>query len=683
MNADLQTDRSIERKLRHTWGFFFARHGRLRDVQRAAIPVLLKGQNALVCSPTASGKTEAVVVPLVERLLTRGGKWTLLYIIPTRALVNDLYERLYRPLSDMGVVLARRTGEHRVSLDKDVNVLLTTPESLDSLLCRARKNNGHYLQHVSAVVVDEIHLLADSPRGEQVRWLLERLKRLRAFAKESGWIHDSTIQLVGLSASVRQPHVVKEQFFGTEAALIESAGQRKIEHVGDPHAAERTEDWLPGYLAQAARPLKVLIFANSRVRVDALAEVMPNLVPSDFVCFGHHGSLSKSIREEVEERFKIESNVVMMSTSTLEIGIDIGDIDLVVLDSPPSDIGALLQRIGRGNRRTDTTKIMTCSLKEHEPLVHRSMLLCAEKGDFGGEWKGLQLSTALQQILSFIYQRGRRSTDAVEMFVRSMLPETLAGGLVDNLVSNGMLRDHGGAVTLGELAQDFAESGRIHSVIESNDGLSIRDEKTGKVIAKGISAHKETISIAGAKMNVTAKKGKFVDVTRGTMTSAEKVSYQSSPPAPQMAQAYAIRRYLNLESTSWPILNSPDETVVFHLGGTQVRALLWLLFEIYDEGGLGKCNDFFLVSGPLQKPAWISSVQNGRVLLGVEKHVERLEKLLSRPKANLYLPSSHRVQEVLTWLNFETTMDVIRAARWEPVKGIDHRNELSALTKVR
>src|SRR5205823_6804612 len=104
---------------------------------------------------------------------------TVLYVSPTRALVNDLYERLHDPLRQLGLRLVRRTGDHKDSLAPAPHVLLTTPESFDSLLCRGRDGErGHVLASVVAVVLDEIHLLLGSPRGEQARWLVERLRRL-------------------------------------------------------------------------------------------------------------------------------------------------------------------------------------------------------------------------------------------------------------------------------------------------------------------------------------------------------------------------------------------------------------------------------------------------------------------------------------------------------------------------
>ena len=167
-------------QLRKTWLPFFGRFGRFTPVQERSISTILGGKNVLLCAPTASGKTEAALAPLVERLYRPDVKWTLLHVCPTRALVNDIYGRLGEPTEELRIRLARRTGDHRDSLSRIPNILVTTPESFDSLLCRGRGDQfGHVLAHVGAVVLDEIHLIHGTPRGEQLRWLLERLHLLR------------------------------------------------------------------------------------------------------------------------------------------------------------------------------------------------------------------------------------------------------------------------------------------------------------------------------------------------------------------------------------------------------------------------------------------------------------------------------------------------------------------------
>ena len=158
----------------------------------------------MVCSPTASGKTEAVVAPLVERHLPPGtdGLPRLLLVSPTRALVNDLLRRLEPPLARLGLAVHRRTGDH-ATLDRrhPPQVLITTPESLDSLLVR----HTAFLAEVRAVVLDELQILDGSPRGDQLRLLLGRLRTL---VGERG----AALQAAASSATIHDPRGLAERY---------------------------------------------------------------------------------------------------------------------------------------------------------------------------------------------------------------------------------------------------------------------------------------------------------------------------------------------------------------------------------------------------------------------------------------------------------------------------------------
>jgi len=231
ISEEYATDCNIAQKLPSTWQIFFQKFGRLRSVQREAIPKVLQGKDVLLISGTASGKTEAVCAPLVERNLGRKGPWTILYIAPTRALVNDIYQRLDEPARRLNLTLKRRTADHRDQLKTIPHILITTPESFDSMLCRVKRNDdyGHSLAHVVAVVLDEVHLLYGTPRGEQIRWLIERLKKLRTFAASEKWIKNPDLQILGLSATIPDPEGVNCYYFSGDASIVKGESQRSIE----------------------------------------------------------------------------------------------------------------------------------------------------------------------------------------------------------------------------------------------------------------------------------------------------------------------------------------------------------------------------------------------------------------------------------------------------------------------
>jgi len=164
----------IKKKLSRAWNTFFSKFEKLLEIQLKAIPVVLERKNAIVVSSTASGKTEAVVAPLIERFLREEWKnLAILYISPTKALVNDIYYRLNGQLEELEVSVSIKTGDNpQFNPNKPPNFLITTPESFDSLLCR---HPGSF-NDIKAVVLDELHLLDNTYRGDQLRLLLKRLK---------------------------------------------------------------------------------------------------------------------------------------------------------------------------------------------------------------------------------------------------------------------------------------------------------------------------------------------------------------------------------------------------------------------------------------------------------------------------------------------------------------------------
>ncbi|MBZ0278462.1 MAG: DEAD/DEAH box helicase, partial [Anaerolineae bacterium] len=165
--------------MQRTWGAFFGRYGNFTAIQTAAIPLILDGKNVVLCSETASGKTDAVLAPLIECHLppVRPPGLKILYLLPTRALINDLFARLAVPLDTLRVSHAVKTRDlDTFDPRHPADVLLTTPESLDSLLASEAKA----LVNVRAVIIDELHIFDGTVRGDQLRVVLNRLRQVRA-----------------------------------------------------------------------------------------------------------------------------------------------------------------------------------------------------------------------------------------------------------------------------------------------------------------------------------------------------------------------------------------------------------------------------------------------------------------------------------------------------------------------
>lgn len=686
---ELVRDREIAEALPGAWDAFFASFGRLTEVQRQVIPLVLAGRNVLACAPTASGKTEAVCAPLMQRLAGQPRPWTVLYVSPTRALVNDLYERLSAPLGRMSVGLARRTGDHKDVINQHHMVLLTTPESFDSLLCRGRNAEvGHILARVEAVALDEIHLLAGNQRGEQTRWLLHRLALLRRYAKGQGWVSSDALQLLGLSATLPDPAAVACRYLGFDAQAVEVAGSRAIETVTVSAGVPTIEKCLPAYLTATADDEKVLVFCNSRKRVDELAVwLRREMGPLAYQVRAHHGSLSKVEREGTEAAVKESRRIVVVATSTLEIGVDIGDIDLVVLDGPAPDVSALLQRIGRGNRRTRRTRVMACASSLSDAVIHAAMVEAARRRDLGPCERGPSFAVARQQLASYIFQGPKRARPRgkLEELLRGMAVPLVSERLLDHLIANGELLESGDGIRLGDLWLERAERGSIHSNIESGAGATVIDETSGAEIASDVRfSGGFGLKAAGKLLEARRWCDRKLEVreTSEELTATGSWGYVSRAWIKGIGQPDAVRRYLEIGIQEWPLLCFPDRVLVFHFGGGRRQAIIDLLIgyaRISHEDV--RVNEWLLrlpaASGV--KPEWLTAASSMALQVQIRARLDALERTLGRPAANKCLPDEAREAEVREWLRLDEELAAIAAAAWVEPDDDDTRRVLRLL----
>jgi len=316
----------------------------MNPAQTAALESLLAGRNLVLSAGTGSGKTEAVVVPFVSRgwlEALREDRMFVLYVCPTKALVNDVAGRLRAKLDTIGVRVAVRHGDRNdLALAAKAHLLITTPESLGILL----KTREPRLAEIRAVVVDEVHLLYNTQRGLQLAVQLQRLRKVVA----------QPFQWAALSATVADLGHIRDFFFGMQepADFLAFPATRKIEaHIRVLDSLEVLRS-LMAKLMDAPRR-KLLLFANSRRVCEEISDVLQRDPSLQRATFTHYSSLSTELREACEREFTTASRAICVATSTLEMGIDIGDIDAVVLYGAPAGVESFLQRIGRGNRRSN------------------------------------------------------------------------------------------------------------------------------------------------------------------------------------------------------------------------------------------------------------------------------------------------------------------------------------------
>ncbi|WP_292385853.1 DEAD/DEAH box helicase [Methanoculleus sp. UBA430] len=315
----------------------------LSEAQEQAIPLLLEGRNLILVAPTGTGKTESAMLPVFDRLLeTTGPGFKALYVTPLRSLNRDILTRMEWWCRELGLSVGVRHGdtpqnERRKQALNPPDLLITTPESLQAIFMGKRLRE--HLRHIRYVIIDEIHELADSKRGAQ---LAVGLERLAAYTGE--------FQRIGLSATVGNPDEIGRFLCGSRPfSLVEvpvaNSLDISVRFAGEDFAAQTRA---VGKCLDA--PGSTLVFVNTRVTAEALGH---QLYPRGDVEV-HHGSLSRDVRVDAEERFRMGEIRTLIATSSMELGIDIGHIEHVVQFGSPRQVSRLVQRVGRAGHHLDT-----------------------------------------------------------------------------------------------------------------------------------------------------------------------------------------------------------------------------------------------------------------------------------------------------------------------------------------
>ena len=363
----------------------------LRQVQIAAADSLWNNDNnLLLCSSTASGKTEAVFFPILTELEgSPSSSIAVLYVAPLKSLINDQFLRMEDILEESGVPVFHWHGDVASShkkqlLDTPRGILQITPESLESMLLN-RSNDAVRLFHdLRYVIIDEIHSLIGSDRGSQILCQLSRLGRL--IGKHP--------RRIGLSATIGETETVaKWMAQGSGRGVdIPELGQKQIswrlgfEHFyiqdqnfdqtkrgrpKDGDAARANFDAGFEYMYDCVKGAKALVFSNSREETEYITATMRQIARKrgeKDVFLIHHGNLSASLREEAEGKMKDEDEpFVTCATVTMELGIDIGKLQRVLQYGAPNTVSGFLQRLGRSGRRNAPPEMMMV-FREDEPL---------------------------------------------------------------------------------------------------------------------------------------------------------------------------------------------------------------------------------------------------------------------------------------------------------------------------
>lgn len=666
----------LRARLPRTFAAFYDRFPRLLPVQCAAVEPLVSGKSALITAPTAGGKTEAAMAPLLQRVLDAAGRDlegpALLYVSPTRALVNDVYRRLTVPVERLGLTLARRTGEYRPTASALPHVLVTTPESFDSMVARMPKR----LLPVRCLLLDELHALDGGPRGDQLAAVCERLRKIRASA-------GGELQVAILSATVERPEDVAARY-APDCVVVRDPGTRKMTaNVAlVPFTVPPTQK-----LAELVDGTggKILVFCNARADVEWAAGQLKGKLPFGSRVWAHHGSLSQRVREQAEKEFQHARTAVCFATSTLELGIDIGDVDHAVLYGVPPDVPTLLQRVGRAGRRSGSVRFLAIARDRGEILRFRHLMQAARAGRLLTDPAHYDPSTVLQQAMSLLLQNPSRAIAPSHVLDR--LPAWQAEWWTEDRLeaalehaSDWFHRIAKGHFTPTEQLERTLEIGTMHGNIGGEAEVEVLEELTGRSLGTiADRASDDAVLLGGRTHEVRqASDGSLRASLDRDAVGEARFTRKPAPPIPR-ALAQDVMQWIGLDPVGIHRVEGEDETW-FLLGlGTVAGTLLHASAgaRVVKRPGRGVAFGLRFKSGHADWPGQI--VEPERLRLVARDISSRLTRQLGFGPWFRFLPVAERHRAVLAALETEVISRRLQVAQVHEVHDEELRKKVRSL----
>lgn len=439
----------LQHAIAHELGF-----SSLRPVQELAGAAILDGKNAVILAPTAGGKTEASMFPVIGGMLDAPPSGVgAIYVAPIKALLNNQEVRLGHYTEMVGLrrfVWHGDAGQSRKAafVREPAELLMTTPESIEVMLMSPRVPVAKLFADLRYVVIDEIHAFAGTDRGAHLMSVIERVAELSK--------HD--VQRIGLSATVGNPDRIAKWLSGTSKRenVVVDPPKPKAQRQIKIYLREDVDDFARE-AAREGRGKKSLFFCQSRALTEAIADKMRD---DEIEVFVHHGSVSKEERYAAEERFARGTNACIVATSTLELGIDVGGLDLTFQANAPSTVSSFLQRMGRTGRREGTVANMTFLCENAVTVVQSTALVVlASRGwvervkEETRAWPVL-----VHQILAMINQHGGISAERCWLML-SRVPDFRGIAreeyleLVEYMKAKEYLFEAGGLLSMGRAAE--------------------------------------------------------------------------------------------------------------------------------------------------------------------------------------------------------------------------------------
>ena len=418
----------------------------LNPIQEEAIPLIKEKNDALIIAPTASGKTEAALIPIFDDIITnRLEPVSVLYISPLKALINDMHDRIETWCDYFNLKVTKWHGDVPGSkkssfIKNPTDILLITPESLEVIFMnRSSEEKDRIFKHIKYVIIDEIHYFVESDRGTQLNSILNRMKK---------YFNDPTF--IGLSATVGNPETVSKWLRPDKPARIltdpsKRPFQYKVLCGSDLHISEVLKKYVNR---------KVLIFVHSRKDAEKYYNILKRALKIKNI-YIHHSSIDREERETGEKKFKYLKNGFMISTSTLELGIDIGNIDIVAQIRPPHNVSSFLQKIGRSGRRSKNQRSIVFYKRDEEIFISLAEICLIKENHI----ENIKLPEKpkdiyFHQILSSIFENGRIKAgklfnDLKGSYMFSKITREDFISIIKNMEEREFIHNHGGYLSLG------------------------------------------------------------------------------------------------------------------------------------------------------------------------------------------------------------------------------------------
>ena len=489
----------------------------LRDVQMAAAESLFETENnLLLSSSTASGKTEAAFFPILTLLNEApSSSISVIYIAPIKSLINDQFERLEQLLDESDIPVFHWHGDVSLShkrklLENPRGILQITPESLESMLINRSNDIVRLFHDLRFIVIDEIHTLIGSDRGNQVICQLQRLSRLIGHSPRriglSATIGDTDAVgkwlSMGSGRGVDIPEIPQgkltwrlglEHFFIQNKSFSQASADAKLAEDG-----KATFDAGFEYMYDCVNNQKALVFSNSREETEYITATMRQIAKSRNdrdIFLIHHGNLSASLREEAEAKMKDELPAVTCATVTMELGIDIGKLERILQYNSPHSVSAFLQRLGRSGRRGNPPEMMMV-FREDEPLPNAPLpqlipweliraiaviqLYIEERFIEPPTVKQMPLSLLFHQTLSVLSSGGERTPKQLAEIILALPPflnveKEDYRELLVSMINNSFIEftDEGGLI-VGMEGEKIINSFKFYAVFKDSEDFTVR-----------------------------------------------------------------------------------------------------------------------------------------------------------------------------------------------------------------